>query len=182
MTSRRAAWLFAANALGANAGWFACAWGAASGRFWLGPAVVALLLAFHLAVRENRSGEALLAAAALPAGWLFDSSLMAAGLVAAPGPGPVAGLSPFWLASLWVNFALTLNVSLAWLGGRPLLAALLGAVGGPMAYAAGARMGAIAFGPRPALSLAVIGLGWAAATPLLSWAGRRIAPAPRSGG
>jgi hypothetical protein len=63
-------------------------------------------------------------------------------------------------------FATTLNVSLRWLRGRPLLGALLGAVGGPLAYLAGAKLGGIEL-LEPALALSALAAGWALLLPLL---------------
>jgi hypothetical protein len=61
---------------------------------------------------------------------------------------------------------------LAWLRGRYVLDALLGAAGGPLAYYLGARLGAIAFPDPPGLGLAIVAAAWALAVPLLlrlSW-------------
>jgi hypothetical protein len=44
---------------------------------------------------------------------------------------------------MWIAFATTLNVSMRWLRGRPELALLFGAVGGPLAFYAGERLGAV---------------------------------------
>jgi hypothetical protein len=77
-----------------------------------------------------------------------------------------AALPPPWMIALWANFATTLNLSLAGLQTRPWLAALLGLVGGPLAYWGGAGLGAMTFvAPLPALI--ALGLGWALLTPLL---------------
>ena len=46
--------------------------------------------------------------------------------------------APLWILCLWAAFALTLTRSLAWLMRRPWLAALLGALGAPLAYASAA--------------------------------------------
>ena len=56
-----------------------------------------------------------------------------------------------------------------WLAGRPLLAAALGAGGGPPAFYAGFRLGAVEFHPTPGLSLAVLALVWALLLPLLMY-------------
>jgi len=56
---------------------------------------------------------------------------------------------------------------------RLLLAVVLGAVGAPLAYYAGGRIGAVGFG-EPAMALAAIAAGWAIMTPLLFLAARRF--------
>jgi hypothetical protein len=55
---------------------------------------------------------------------------------------------------------------MGWLKGRPWLAVAFGAVGGPLAYLAGNRLGGVEMS-EPALALLVQGLGWAAMMPLL---------------
>ena len=82
------------------------------------------------------------------------------------GTSLVAALPPAWMLALWANFATTLNLSLAGLQTRPWLAALLGLIGGPLAYWGGASLGAMTFvAPLPALT--TLALGWALLTPLL---------------
>lgn len=46
--------------------------------------------------------------------------------------------------ALWINFGTTLRPSLTWLWNRPFAGALLGGLGGPLAYWVAARLGAIA--------------------------------------
>jgi hypothetical protein len=81
-----------------------------------------------------------------------------------PYPPP---FSPLWMVMLWVNLAMTLNDSMAWLRGRFVLAVIFGAIGGPLAYYSGAKLGAA---DVPAMAdLVVIGIAWAIAFPALSW-------------
>ena len=63
-------------------------------------------------------------------------------------------------------FATTLNVSLKWMKRRYLLAAVFGGLGGPLAYYAGHRLGAVGFSDIQTALLAV-GIGWAFIMPLL---------------
>jgi hypothetical protein len=66
-----------------------------------------------------------------------------------------------------MQLASTLRFSLSWLGGRYVLACVLGALSGAGAYAAGVRLGAAGLGPDTALALVQIGAGWGLALPLL---------------
>lgn len=50
---------------------------------------------------------------------------------------------------------------------RPVVAALAGAAGGPLSYLAGARLGAVTLLPSEPIALAVVGLVWSLAMPLL---------------
>ncbi|MDX1763908.1 MAG: DUF2878 domain-containing protein [bacterium] len=158
-----------------QAGWFACILGAAHHRPWLGPLVVTAVLALHLASSKAPAAEALLAFSAGLVGFFVDSGLIALGAYA-----PVRHLTPapwstLWLVFLWVNFATTLNVSLAWLRGRFALQLLLGALGGPVAYYAGHGLKAIEMEEPLVVSLLSVALAWSIATPLLFQLARQLA-------
>jgi len=73
--------------------------------------------------------------------------------------------SPVWIIGLWVSFALTINHSLAWLGNKKLLQMIFGLIGGPLAYIAGEKLGAIYM--INTMTLYVLALSWACITPLL---------------
>jgi tetrahydromethanopterin S-methyltransferase subunit D len=77
------------------------------------------------------------------------------------------------MVMLWVNLATTMNVSMAWLRGRYALGAVFGAIGGPLAYYSGAKLGAMTRLPEPG-GLLWIGVAWAIALPLLYGAARKI--------
>lgn len=156
----------AINVLLFQGAWFAAVLGAARGMFWLGPFSMIPVLAIHLALQENRRGEVKLLLAAGLLGLLFDTAFVAVGVFTPLQhlfPRPV---SPPWMICLWLNFAATLNVSMAWLRGRYLLAALFGAVGGPLAYYSGAKLGATDSLPTTN-GMLLLALGWGMMTPLL---------------
>jgi len=67
---------------------------------------------------------------------------------------------------MWGLFATILNVSLRWLRGRWLIAAIAGGLGGPLAYYGGHRLGALEFGDQSA-ALIALAIGWAVITPIL---------------
>jgi hypothetical protein len=67
---------------------------------------------------------------------------------------------------MWALFATTLNVSMTWMKGRYLLAALVGLIGGPLAYYAGHKLGAVNFS-NTMMTLTVVGAGWFFIMPLL---------------
>lgn len=146
-------------------GWFACALGAANGLAWAGSIAALMIAALHLGFARRARQEAWLLVIAVMLGFAWDSLIAAAGLIAFKGALTQA-FAPHWMAALWLLFATTLNVSLRWLRQRPWLAALLGAVGGPLAYHAGAQLGALSF-PDLAAGLAAQAVGWALLMPLL---------------
>jgi hypothetical protein len=67
---------------------------------------------------------------------------------------------------LWVAFATTFNVSLRWFKQHLLLAALFGAIGGPLAFLAGERLGGVEFTSYPA-ALTALAIGWGLLMPLM---------------
>lgn len=152
--------------LAVQAGWAACVVGAASGRGWLGPSVVAVMLSVRVATEPHKAEFIRMLVSALLIGVALDGLLAATGVLvfpdAAESPWPI----PVWLMALWGNFVLALD-ALHWLASRPALAGAVGAVGGPLAYLAGARLGAVTLGPTEAGALVAIALEWAAALPLL---------------
>lgn len=154
-----------ANFIAFQAGWLACVFGAAAGRPWLGPLVVVVLLGAQWALWwRSRAALGLLASAAA-LGFAADSLLTVAGLLSFPARALSEGMSPAWMVVLWPNFASTLLESLSWLEGRYLWAAVLGAIGGPLAYWGGEQFGAIRLaGGSVAVAVAA---EWALATPLL---------------
>jgi len=163
----------AVNFLLFQAGWFACVLGAARGFPWQGALVALLIATFIVSRARHPRMEVALVAVAAAAGFAFDSALALTGWVDFAGAVPAAMLAPVWMVALWVLFATTLNVSLRWLREWPALGALFGAVGGPVAYYAGEKLGALRF-TDPFPGLAAVAVGWALATPLLFAVARRL--------
>ena len=96
------------------------------------------------------------------------------GWVAYPSGYFNASLAPYWIVTMWMLFATTLNSSMRWLKGRRLLAAVLGAVAGPLSYLAGQRLGGMEF-VEPRAALAFLAVGWAAVMPLVVTLAERLA-------
>jgi hypothetical protein len=171
---------FWASLAGYQLVWFAAVIGAGRGAAW--PGIVGMLLyaACHLSAARHWRSDLSLMAAAVAMGLLVDSGLIRAGLAGFAAQWPFTGFAPAWILALWAAFSLTFTQSLVYLQTRLRLAALLGAVGGPLAYL-GAERGwhAVAFTPPSWRALLWLSLGWGLATPALAWmAARRSAPAP----
>ena len=146
--------------------WFACVLGGAHALPWLGPLVVCGVVAHHLAEAADARAEAVLLLVAGLIGTVFDSLLVSTGWLAYPSGQWVAWMAPYWIVAMWIAFATTLNVSLTWLRGRMPLAVAFGAIGGPLAYYAGMRLGGVTF-VEPSLVLSALAVGWGLITPLL---------------
>lgn len=148
-------------------GWFCCVLGAAWG-FPIAGALCALLLAgLHLLLAVCRKNEALLMLAACLLGILIDSLQQALGLFSFTRDPVWPFWLPLWVVVIWAQFATLLRYALHWLTGRYGLAAVLGGLGGPLAYWGGIRLGAASFGDKPILTIMTLSLVWALVTPLL---------------
>ncbi len=168
----RPAWRLLANFAAFQLGWFACVLGAAHGVPAAGTAVAAVIVALHIGFATRPIEELKLIAIAVGIGAVFDSALAASGWVGYPTGTLIPGAAPHWILALWALFAMTLNASLDWLQGRWKLAAILGAVAGPLSYWGGARLGAldlVEFVP----ALAALSIGWALIMPALLTVARR---------
>jgi len=162
------------NFIGFQVAWFAAVFGAAGGNLWIGPIVLLLWLAVHAFLSGRPKLEIQIALIALLLGLSIDSLLIGFGVYAPRGLIKGWPLAPPWMLALWVNFGTLVNGGLAWLKGRYLLGALLGAWGGPAAYYSGHRLGALSFPPPLITPLVYLGIAWAIAVPLLFFLAARI--------
>lgn len=151
-----------------QASWFACVLGGAQGTPWVGPLVVAGVAAYHVTRASNPIAELSLLAMAAGIGVAFDSALAATGWVSYPSGQWHPLLAPYWIVALWVAFATTLNVSMSWLKQHRWLAVAFGALGGPIAYLGGSKLGGITLN-NPTMALITLALGWAIITPVLTF-------------
>ncbi|HSR69609.1 MAG TPA: DUF2878 domain-containing protein [Acidobacteriota bacterium] len=158
-----------ANFIGFQAGWFACVLGAAYGYLWLGPLAVAGLAVFNLKGLPPacRKRELRLLASVSLLGLVLDSLLALSGVFTFLDRQFPPWLSRPWMVALWANFALTLRASMQWLQERYVLGGLLGMVSGPLAYWAGARLGAVEL--HGVYSLLMLAAAWSATVPFLLW-------------
>ena len=161
------------NFIAFQVAWFACVLGGANDRALAGTLVVGAVIGLHLALAQRSLPEALLIAVAAVIGLLWDSGLVALGLISYPTGNFAPGLAPYWIVAMWALFATSLNLSMAWLKDRAWLAALFGAVGGPLAYLAGERLGGLQM-PDPVLALGAQALGWAVLLPMLTRLATRL--------
>jgi len=154
------------NFLAFQTGWFACVLGAAHGLPWLGPLAAVPVLALSVRQAPQRMQQLQRLALVTLLGSTFDQAVLLSGWLSYPAADWPAQLLPPWMVALWALFATTLDASLRWLRQHLRLAALLGALSAPLAYYAGAQLGASSWhDPRPLL--ATLAVGWALLLPLL---------------
>lgn len=155
-----------ATLLAFQGAWFACVLGAAHGQAWAGVAVAALVIAGFIVCSDRRAADGALIAVALAIGLAADTAWLQLGWVAYADPGPLPQLAPGWILALWALFAVTLREPLRALHARLPLAALLGAIGGPLSYAGAERLGACTL-LQPEAALPALAVAWTLITPVL---------------
>lgn len=163
------------NGLGSQIGWFSCILGAAHGNWWFGPVVVSAYLIVHFLLLERRQfkGEVLFLSISSLLGVVVDSLKKTTGLIVYSADSSDY-LAPVWIVAMWTLFASTFGASMAWIQGRVIAAALLGAIFGPTSYIAGMRFGAVKFGFSLMLTIAVLSLVWASVMGGLAWLSARL--------
>ena len=163
-------------------GWFACVLGGASLRPWTGFLIAVSLMGVHLTLSLERSLEARLLVLATVVGAVVEIAQIAAGTYRFTSGTVNQALPPPWLLAMWPQFATTFRFSLRRVIRRPLYAALFGAIGGPIAFLAGERLGAVTLLPPLTHGLLRLSISWAIALMIFSAVVRRVTPerdAPR---
>jgi hypothetical protein len=155
------------NAIGYQGVWIATVAGASRGLPWVGPLAAAMFAVGVLAGGDARRRDLRLAALAMAIGAVADSAWIALGWLDFSAAWPSAAFAPAWILGLWLSLALTLNHSLAFLKGRLPMAAAFGAIGGPFAYWAASKTGAVHLDAPPAIVFGGLGIAWAVVFPAL---------------
>lgn len=166
------------NVAGFQIGWFASIWCAANAIDWAGPVAVFFIVAVQLVLFPNSvRRESSFLAAALLIGYALETGHIAIGVMITAGEQTRWPICPLWLPALWVNLAITMTRSLRWLDKHRLAACVLGAIGGPLSYWTGARLGAVTLDSNATFSLAALAIVWGTATPGLLYLARRMVSA-----
>lgn len=131
------------------------------------------LILGHLLWTPCRKADLVMMAILLGCGLLIDGVMHLTGYISFT---VTAQPIPLWLAVIWLALALMVHHSLSWLKTRLVLSALFGAIGGPLAYWAGVKAGAAAFGAPPAHSLILLSVVWAILWPFVMYSGQQILP------
>jgi len=149
-----------------QAGWLVSVVAAAAGRPWIGPLAALAIVAGQAILARDRRGLVATVVAVAAFGTALDTLLRWAGITSFAGWPASPWPCPPWITGLWALYAGTLSSSMAWLQGRPVAAAALGAACGPLSYAAAERLGAVALADDPWLTWGGLALAWAIAVPL----------------
>ena len=152
------------NVVAYQCAWFACVLAAAARQPVIGMTVAAAVVLWHLYTAPNPMRELRLVVMAIAVGTAFEFLLAASGWVR---------MQPLLMVAIWAAFATTLNVSLRALRPHYLWSAVLAAVGAPLAYYSGSRLGALHW-INETSALVAIALGWAVLMPLLMKSAQRF--------
>lgn len=155
-------------------GWFAAVLG---GNVWAVPTLLMILIAHRQWwVRSEKEWWLILAVTLLGCG--LDSLWVGLGVLMPGGESLMNGqsgwLMPAWLVCIWIMFSMTLCHVFSWLHGQYALAAVLGAVAGPMSYLAGAKLSGLALGEPQWQSLFAMGVVWGLLMPILMRLAQRV--------
>lgn len=153
-------------------GWFACVLSAAHSVPWIGTVSVGVFIAIHVLLAPQPRAELMLIGIVAVIGGAWDSGLVTFKLLAYPSGMVFADVAPYWIVALWALFAAQFNTTYRWLKSRLGIAALLGAIAGPVSFHAGASLGALRF-ERPWPATIALALGWACLLPLIATLSRR---------
>ena len=141
-------------------GWFACVLGAAMGHPWTGAGTALFLLTVHLLLCRERRKEILTVSCIALGGTLIDSVQAFSGVLVFLSGYWTQWVVPFWITVMWLQFATLFHFALSWLSGRYFLSAVLGSIGGPLAYLTGERLGAAIFPCSFRFSYTVLAIVW----------------------
>ena len=166
---------FWANLVGYQLIWFAIVISASRGQPMWGIAAALVFITLQFRFSASRVADAHVLVAASICGLLLDGTLVALGWLDYASP-LISLPAPVWILALWLAFAMTLNHSMSFLRGKPLIAAVLGGIGGPLAYLGAARgFDAVVFSAPAWHAIALLAVGWAAALASLATLTQQVA-------
>lgn len=159
-----------------QAGWFSCVLGASWRRPGVGLSIALVLIGAHVVLSSERHVEVGLVLFATIVGAAVEISQIAAGTYHFTSGTLNDMWPPPWLLAMWAQFATTFRFSLRRVIAQPLPAALFGAAGGPIAFIAGQRLGAVTLLPPVTHGVLRLSLTWAIALVAFSVLVRRVNP------
>ncbi len=159
-----------------KAGWLGAVISASQGLPVLGSMIVFATAIGAAALGGGGVRELRLLGIAVAGGYMIDSSMVIMGVIGFPDDAQFGGPSTIWMSLLWANLAMNTRCGLVfgWLDGRPWLAMALGALTGPLAYLAGARVGAVDLPSGKLVAFGALAVTWALAFPLIYLLRERI--------
>ena len=147
--------------------WFAAVIGGAHDLDFVASSPALALFAFHILNNHRRWFDATASITSIfIMGIVIEIILLKSGVISYRGLTASTSFPPLWILALWLAFATLPDGALSWLEGRTILQIIFGAVGGPLSYLAGEKLGAAELHGSFAYAMAVLAFAWAVATPL----------------
>ena len=163
------------NVLGFKLSWWACVLGAVNGLKYLGPVAMLIFLILHLYLNSTNRSELKLIIIFAFVGTIIDTLMAYSNLIGYVGLySEDIIIAPLWITAMWCGFSALVNHSLAWLKDKWSLAFLFGAIGGPLAYIGGEKLGAIYFNGGFFEILVMLGVVWGVSIPFIYWVNDRL--------
>ncbi|MFC1556926.1 DUF2878 domain-containing protein [candidate division KSB1 bacterium] len=154
------------NVIGFKLSWVACVLGAVAGYSYVGPVLMAAYVIINTRLFGFQRSEILFLLFAAVIGTVIDSLKSSTGFITYTGGyANISWIAPLWITALWLGFAATLNHSLGWLRDNTILAFVIGAVFGPLAYIGGSKIGGITLNFPIPVTVFVLSLIWGTIMP-----------------
>ena len=154
------------NFIGFQIVWAICAFGAINNTPLLGALSGVIYILLHFIFTQTKLLDAITMLSVAAIGIILDSINSYFGLISF---NSADHMLPIWLIMLWFSFSLILPHSLNWLSNYPLLAIILGGIGGSGSYFIGHQLGAISLSSPLYPSLIVYFIQWAILVPAALW-------------
>lgn len=147
--------------------WVICVQQAAQGNGFIGPLVIAAVIAFHLWFVKETWVELIFILIVSFFGTILDSVYINVGFMHfKAGYETLPWIAPLWLTSLYALFAAAFAQSFGWLRGHWWRMIGFGAIGGTLSYMAAAKLGAAEFLVPTWAVCVVLGVAWGLIFPL----------------
>jgi len=153
------------NFLGLQITWAACAYGAIKAQPMFGVIAGVTYLILHFMLTPSRRTDLITLLSLSTIGILLDYANMQFGVLGFNAYHS-SGFIPLWLVALWCVFTLMIPHSLYWLRKKPLLAFILGGIGGSSSYWLGHKLGAINLHDPLFTSVGIYFIQWAIFIPV----------------
>lgn len=150
-----------------NIVWFSCVISAAKGYTWSGlsiAAAITLIQAIQQFYLQQHKNLLRYTTTITVAGYTADSLFSYFGVLSFTSTPFSHYLAPPWMLGLWLNFAFVISACLKAYHKRYVVISIFSLIGFPVAYAAGAQLGAASAGYGP-WSFLLLGLFWSLAMP-----------------
>jgi len=139
----------------------------------IGIAVAIVVTGIYFYLAENRLHAISILILITLIGGTWDSFLTSQQVLVFDSGMIAPYLAPTWIIAMWLSFATTINVAFRWLYQKYILAFVLGAISGPLAYQAGAALGAVNI-PDNMTANTFLAAGWGILMPLFAFIAETI--------